>query len=109
MTQTNKPKGYNVMNVESYISEYENEEVSIVPQSNYSLYADYAYQVQKQTQQRVLDLVKNVNFIALQSIIYYTSIFYTGVLVYFFVNKFNISRIRIFYNVKICSYNVWCY
>ncbi len=42
-----------------YFKEYENEEVSIVPQSNYSLYADYAYQVQKQTQQRVLDLVKN--------------------------------------------------
>jgi len=37
---------------------------------------------------RKLDLVKNVNFIALESIIYYTSIFYTGVLVYFFVNKF---------------------
>ena len=52
---------------------------------------------------RKLDLVKNVNFIALESIIYYTSIFYTGVLVYFFVNKFKNNYLQFFVSVILIS------
>ena len=52
---------------------------------------------------RKLDLVKNVNFIALQSIIYYTSIFYTGVLVYFFVNKFKKNYLQFLVSIILIS------
>ena len=52
---------------------------------------------------RKLDLVKNVNFIALESIIYYTSIFYTGVLVYFFFNKFKKNYLQFLVSVFLIS------
>jgi len=38
--------------------EYINDTVNEVPQDNYSLYADFAFQVQKQTQEEVLKLIK---------------------------------------------------
>ena len=38
--------------------EYIHHQVTEVPQNNYSLYADFAFQVQKQTQEEVLRLVK---------------------------------------------------
>jgi carbamoyltransferase len=42
-----------------YFKEYKEDETKDVPKDNYSLYANYAFQVQKQTQQKVLSMVQN--------------------------------------------------